>query len=41
MTECVQPTHAASAAPSGRLLLVLMLTATFMLVEAVGGWISG
>lgn len=41
MTDCVQPAHAGSASPSGRLLFVLVLTATFMLIEAVGGWISG
>lgn len=41
VTDCIQPSHAGSASPRGRLLLVLVLTATFMLVEAVGGWISG
>jgi cobalt-zinc-cadmium efflux system protein len=42
VTDCAHPSHAHHAAsPRGRLLLVLILTATFMLVEAVGGWISG
>ena len=41
MTDCAQPAHAHHASPRGRLLLVLILTATFMLVEVVGGWISG
>ncbi|HEU4829387.1 MAG TPA: cation diffusion facilitator family transporter [Gemmatimonadales bacterium] len=41
MTDCVQPAHSGAESPSGRLLLVLVLTAIFMLVEAIGGWISG
>lgn len=41
MTDCVQPSGAAGHSPRGRLLVVLVLTATFMVVEAVGGWISG
>lgn len=35
------PAHHRSGAPVPRLRLVLVLTATFMVVEAVGGWISG
>lgn len=33
--------HRGHASPTGRLVVVLGLTATFMVVEAVGGWISG
>ena len=41
MTDCAHPSHDHAESPRGRLLLVLVLTATFMVVEAVGGWISG
>lgn len=42
MTDCAHPSHEHhTASPRGRLVLVLILTAAFMLVEAVGGWISG
>ena len=41
MTDCARPSHDHAESPRGRLLLVLVLTATFMVIEAVGGWISG
>src|SRR5690606_28858506 len=41
MTDCIHPTHQAAPAPTRRLMLVLGLTAVFMVVEAVGGWLSG
>ena len=41
MTDCAHPSHDHAESPRGRLLLVLVLTATFMVIEAVGGWISG
>ena len=43
VTDCAQadPRHGGGHSPRGRLLFVLGLTATFMVVEAVGGWISG
>ncbi|HEX6643922.1 MAG TPA: cation diffusion facilitator family transporter [Gemmatimonadales bacterium] len=42
MTDCAQPDpHAGAESPRGRLLFVLALTAAFMVVEAVGGWLSG
>lgn len=42
MTDCVRPaTGDGGHAPRRRLIAVLVLTATFMVVEVVGGWISG
>jgi cobalt-zinc-cadmium efflux system protein len=41
MTDCIHQSHQAQGTPRGRLLGVLALTATFMVIEAVGGWISG
>ena len=41
MTDCVHQSHGHAESPGRRLLFVLVLTATFMVVEAVGGWISG
>ena len=45
MTDCIQREHAGSGvhghAPRARLLVVLVLTAAFMVVEAIGGWLSG
>jgi cobalt-zinc-cadmium efflux system protein len=39
--DCISLTSNRPAAPLPRLALVLGLTLTFMIVEAVGGWISG
>lgn len=45
MTDCIQREHTGSGvhghAPRARLLFVLVLTAAFMVVEAIGGWLSG
>ncbi len=37
----VGPARRSGYTPINRLLLVFGLTATFMVVEAIGGWISG
>ena len=39
--DCTSPTSNRPAAPLSRLGLVLSLTLLFMIVEAVGGWLSG
>jgi cobalt-zinc-cadmium efflux system protein len=39
--DCVSLSSSRPAAPLPRLALVLALTVTFMLIEAIGGWISG
>ena len=39
--DCVSLTSSRPAAPLSRLALVLALTVIFMVIEAVGGWISG
>ena len=41
MTDCIHQAPHAHGSPRGRLFVVLALTATFMVIEAVGGWISG
>src|SRR3954471_11225327 len=40
-SDCVELTSSRAAAPLSRLAAVLGLTLIFMLVEAIGGWISG
>src|SRR5215213_10346292 len=40
-SDCVELTSSRAAAPLSRLAAVLGLTLVFMLVEAIGGWISG
>jgi cobalt-zinc-cadmium efflux system protein len=40
-SDCVELTSSRAAAPLSRLAVVLGLTLVFMLVEAIGGWISG
>ena len=39
--DCVSLTSSRPAAPLSRLALVLALTVIFMVIEAIGGWISG
>src|SRR5215208_6028406 len=40
-SDCVELISSRAAAPLSRLAAVLCLTLVFMLVEAIGGWISG
>ena len=37
----LQPDRLSTRAPVGRLWIVLVLTGSFMVVEAIGGWLSG
>jgi cobalt-zinc-cadmium efflux system protein len=39
--DCTAPTSNRPGAPLPRLALVLALTVTFMIIEAIGGWLSG